>query len=63
MVLVADSAEAADNGGNLLITITILIPGGRSGDSGTSRGNSVRGAVGEAYISPFREVSYESNFT
>ena len=57
----AASATAPDDGGSR--PITIPIPSGRIGGSGTGRGDVGGGNFGDAYISPFSNVPSEKNFT
>ena len=58
---VADSAAASNDG--VSRPITTPNPGGGSRSSGTGRGDSGRGTVADAQISPFSKVSSEKNFT
>ena len=62
---VAASAATYDDGGRLPIPKPTLIPipSGRSSGSGTSRGDSGGGTVGDSYLSQFSEVSSEKIFT
>ena len=54
-------AVASDDGGSR--TITILIPSGKRGGSGTGRGDSGGATVKDAYTSPFGDISSENTFT